>query len=123
MGTGGTPTAPLLIAQGAGGELEGTSGGPPGIGPGDGVMIAGDVRTLARDYCQRGVAVQYDECPGSCTHRNGGPVDRERDPVAERTLRRQGPPAELLADRGRQPDHADPLTRLPAHGPNPQIRP
>jgi hypothetical protein len=61
MGTGGTPTFPLLIAQGAGGELEGTSGSTPGIGPGDGVMIAGDVRTLAREYCERHVAVQYDE--------------------------------------------------------------
>jgi hypothetical protein len=61
MGTGGTPTAPLLIAQGANGELEGTSGTKPGIGRGDGVMIAGDVRTLARDYCQRGVAVQYNQ--------------------------------------------------------------
>jgi Secretory lipase len=61
MGTGGTPTVPLLIAQGAGGELEGTNGSQPGIGPGDGVMIAGDVRSLAREYCQRGVTVQYDE--------------------------------------------------------------
>jgi hypothetical protein len=61
MGTGGTPTTPLLIAQGADGELEGTSGDQPGIGPGDGVMIAGDVRTLAREYCERGVTVQYDE--------------------------------------------------------------
>ncbi len=61
MGTGGTPTAPLLIAQGANGELEGTSGDQPGIGPGDGVMITGDVRTLARDYCERGVTVQYDQ--------------------------------------------------------------
>jgi secretory lipase len=61
MGTRGTPTVPLLIAQGARGELEGTSGARPGIGQGDGVMIAGDVRTLAREYCQRGVAVQYDQ--------------------------------------------------------------
>jgi hypothetical protein len=61
MGTVGTPTVPLLIAQGANGLLEGTSGTTPGIGPGDGVMIAGDVRTLAREYCQRGVAVQYDQ--------------------------------------------------------------
>ncbi|MGO4778365.1 lipase family protein, partial [Lysobacter sp. 2RAB21] len=59
MGTGGTPSAPLLIRQGAGGELEGTLGNKPGIGRGDGVMIAGDVRTLARDYCSRGVKVQY----------------------------------------------------------------
>jgi hypothetical protein len=61
MGTGGTPTAPLLIGQGANGELEGTSGNQPGIGRGDGVMIAGDVRTLARQYCQQGVNVQYNQ--------------------------------------------------------------
>ncbi len=59
MGTGGTPTIPLQIAQGALGELEGTAGDKPGIGEGDGVMIAGDVRTLARQYCERGVSVQY----------------------------------------------------------------
>ncbi|HSS31928.1 MAG TPA: lipase family protein [Solirubrobacterales bacterium] len=63
MGTGGTPTIPLQIAQGNRGELEGTAGDKPGIGPGDGVMIAGDVRTLAREYCARGVAVQYAEYP------------------------------------------------------------
>jgi Secretory lipase len=61
MGSHGTPTAPLFIGQGAGGELEGTPGDKPGIGPGDGVMIAGDVRSLAREYCSRGVSVQYEE--------------------------------------------------------------
>lgn len=61
MGTGGTPTAPLFIGQGALGELEGTPGDKPGIGEGDGVMIAGDVRTLARSYCERGDRVLYDE--------------------------------------------------------------
>jgi Secretory lipase len=61
MGTGGTPTAPLFIGQGAYGELEGTSGNKPGIGEGDGVMIAGDVRSLANEYCQRGVTVQYNQ--------------------------------------------------------------
>ena len=59
MGAGGTPSVPLQIAQGAFGELEGTPGNKPGIGPGDGVMIAGDVRTLAREYCARGVPVSY----------------------------------------------------------------
>jgi hypothetical protein len=59
MGTDDTPTTPMLIAQGANGILEGTLGNKPGIGAGDGVMIAGDVRTLAREYCQRGVKVQY----------------------------------------------------------------
>jgi hypothetical protein len=62
MGREGTPTVPLLIGQGNGGEeLEGTPGDKPGIGPGDGVMIAGDVRSLAREYCERGVDVQYSE--------------------------------------------------------------
>ena len=61
MGRSGTPAAPLFIGQGAGGELEGTPGNKPGIGPGDGVMIAGDVRSLAREYCSRGVTVQYQQ--------------------------------------------------------------
>jgi hypothetical protein len=61
MGTGGTPSTPLFIGQGALGELEGTPGNKPGIGEGDGVMIAGDVRTLARQYCERGDRVLYDE--------------------------------------------------------------
>jgi hypothetical protein len=59
MGTRGTPSAPLFVGQGAGGTAEGTPGDKPGIGPGDGVMIAGDVRTLVRQYCAKGVAVQY----------------------------------------------------------------
>ncbi|MFT3866367.1 MAG: lipase family protein [Solirubrobacterales bacterium] len=59
MGTGGTPTTPLQISQGALGELEGTAGDKPGIGEGDGVMIAGDVRSLAREYCERGDKVDY----------------------------------------------------------------
>jgi Secretory lipase len=60
MGTG-TPTIPLFIGQGAYGELEGTPGDKKDIGAGDGVMIAGDVRTLARDYCARGTKVYYEE--------------------------------------------------------------
>jgi secretory lipase len=63
MGTGGTPTAPLFIGQGALGELEGTPGNKPGIGEGDGVMIAGDVRSLAREYCERGDQVLYNQYP------------------------------------------------------------
>src|SRR5271155_4349932 len=61
MGTGGTPTIPLFIGQGANGELEGTPGNKPGIGAGDGVMIAGDVRTLARGYCSKGTRVHYEQ--------------------------------------------------------------
>jgi Secretory lipase len=61
MGTAGTPTIPLFVGQGANGELEGTPGDQPGIDAGDGVMIAGDVRTLARNYCAKGVKVYYEE--------------------------------------------------------------
>lgn len=62
MGHEGTPTVPLLIGQGNGGEeFEGTAGNKPGIGPGDGVMIAGDVRSLARQYCSDGVPVHFTE--------------------------------------------------------------
>ncbi|WP_116051505.1 lipase family protein [Amycolatopsis palatopharyngis] len=59
MSTGGTPSSPLFVVQGTGGYLEGTPGNKPGIGPGDGVMVAGDVRSLAREYCDRAVKVEY----------------------------------------------------------------
>lgn len=59
MGSRGTPTVPLFIGQGANGVLEGTPGDKPGIGAGDGVMITGDVRSLAREYRARGVPVEY----------------------------------------------------------------
>ncbi len=58
-GSIGSPTIPMFIGQGADGILEGTRGNKPGIGPGDGVMVAGDVRTLARDFCASGAAVDY----------------------------------------------------------------
>jgi hypothetical protein len=58
-GSLGSPTIPMFIGQGANGILEGTPGNKPGIGPGDGVMIAGDVRTLARGFCASGTAVDY----------------------------------------------------------------
>jgi Secretory lipase len=61
MGTGGTPTIPLFVGQGASGVLEGTPGDKAGIGAGDGVMIAGDVRTLARNYCAEGTKVHYEQ--------------------------------------------------------------
>lgn len=67
MGTGGTPSAPLFIGQGTRGELEGTRTGPAGTGEGDGVMVAGDVRSLARKYCGKGVDVRYQQYPLSHT--------------------------------------------------------
>jgi len=60
MGTGGTPAIPLQIGQGTGGNWEGTKPSPI-WGKGDGVMLAGDVRTLARQYCAKGVKVQHKE--------------------------------------------------------------
>jgi hypothetical protein len=54
LGSVGSPTIPGYIAQGDGGVLEGTFSNPPGIGTGDGVMVAGDVRALARQYCATG---------------------------------------------------------------------
>ncbi len=61
MDAGGTPTIPLFIGQGANGDLEWTPGDKPGIGAGDGLMIAGDVRTLARGYCAKGTKVHYEQ--------------------------------------------------------------
>lgn len=59
MGSFGSPTVPMFMGQGANGVLEGTMGNKPGIGRGDGVMIAGDVRSLARQYCSDGAKVTY----------------------------------------------------------------
>ncbi len=64
MGANGTPTVPLFIGQGGSANVEGTVGNQPGIGIGDGVMVTGDVRALASEYCQRGVSVQYNEYSG-----------------------------------------------------------
>lgn len=63
LGARPNPTIPMFIGQGAVGELEGTIGNKAGIGKGDGVMVAGDVRTLARKYCAGGVQVTHREYP------------------------------------------------------------
>lgn len=64
LGSAPTPTVPGYLAQGNAGVLEGTFANPAGIGTGDGVMVAGDVRALARQYCATGTAAvayqQYD---------------------------------------------------------------
>ncbi|MFB7372280.1 lipase family protein [Streptomyces sp. NPDC056222] len=60
LGSAATPTIPGFIAQGDAGVLEGTFSNRPGIGTGDGVMVAGDVRALARQYCATGnTAITY----------------------------------------------------------------
>lgn len=61
MGAAPIPTAPMFIVQADNGILEGTWPGPPGVGPGDGVMIAGDVRALADRYCAAGVSIDYQQ--------------------------------------------------------------
>ncbi len=58
-GLAGSPTIPMYIAQGSAGFLDGTFSNLPG----DGVMLAGDMRTLARQFCASGTAVQYNEYP------------------------------------------------------------
>ncbi|MFF1340710.1 lipase family protein [Streptomyces sp. NPDC058290] len=62
LGQAATPTIPGFIGQGNAGWLEGTFNRPPGIGTGDGVMVAGDVRTLARQYCATGnSSIKYEQ--------------------------------------------------------------
>ncbi|MEZ0069482.1 hypothetical protein ABIA32_005526 [Streptacidiphilus sp. MAP12-20] len=62
LGSAPTPSVPGYIAQGNGGVLEGTFGNPAGIGTGDGVMVAGDVRALANRYCATGdSSITYDQ--------------------------------------------------------------
>ncbi|MFD4183075.1 lipase family protein [Rhodococcus sp. NPDC058514] len=65
LGEAPTPTIPMFIGQGANGVVEGTPGDKPNVGPGDGVMIAGDVRELARQYCATGNSqIQYTQYDG-----------------------------------------------------------
>ena len=58
-GLAGSPTIPMYISQGTAGFLDGTFSNLPG----DGVMLAGDMRTLARQFCASGTLVQYNEYP------------------------------------------------------------
>ncbi|AHH20066.1 putative secreted lipase [Nocardia nova SH22a] len=60
LGSAPTPTTPMFIGQAANGALVGANDAQPGIGHGDGVTIAGDVRSLARQYCDTGnSAISY----------------------------------------------------------------
>ena len=109
MGTGGTPTIPLFIGQGANGDLEWTPGNKPGIGAGDGVMIAGDVRTLARTYCEKGAAVHYEQYDLAQPHHKRPDLAYERDRLDHGSLCRTARAAELFVDTARQlagPDSA-----------------
>ncbi|MEV7728625.1 lipase family protein [Streptomyces sp. NPDC087917] len=62
LGSAAAPNAPGFIVQGGGGVFEGTFNNLPGIGTGDGVMVAGDVRALARQYCDKGnTSIKYEQ--------------------------------------------------------------
>ncbi|MFC6704647.1 lipase family protein [Flexivirga alba] len=65
LGSLATPNIPMSIVQASGADEEGTIGNKPGIGPGDGVMISGDVRSLARQYCKANNAIQYQQVDGT----------------------------------------------------------
>lgn len=62
MGLRDTPSFPQLLIQAGGGEAEGTPPHPE-LGDGDGVMLLGDTRTLATQYCGDGADVDYRELP------------------------------------------------------------
>ena len=72
LGRAALPKVPLQIIQGDNGILDGTEPGGPGIGPGDGVMVTGDVRSYAREVCASGEPVSYTEVPLS--HETTEPV-------------------------------------------------
>ncbi len=57
-----SPTVPMFIFQGAGGFIEGTPAHAE-HGPGDGIMVTRDVRTMVRDYCEAGAQIEYREYP------------------------------------------------------------
>jgi hypothetical protein len=109
MGTGGTPTIPLFIGQGANGELlEGTPGDKKKIGAGDGVMVAGDVRTLARDYCAKGTKVHYEEYK-ALSHIWSVPIWL----LDQAALRRRTSAGELFVDPERELAQADSAPKVP----------
>jgi len=56
MGTGGTPRSPIFMANASGIVNNGYDG--------DNIMIASDVKALARRYCRRGVRVLYQQYDG-----------------------------------------------------------
>lgn len=61
LGLVDSPSYPQYIAQAGGGaEQQGTPVHPT-LGDGDGVMLLGDSRALARQYCEAGTRVTYEE--------------------------------------------------------------
>ena len=62
VGNWDSPTVPMFIFQGAAGFVEGTPAHAE-HGPGDGIMVTRDVRTVVRDYCEAGAQIEYREYP------------------------------------------------------------
>lgn len=60
MGFNGKPLAPMYIGHGTGGNVDGTPQYGT-YGNGDGISPAGDARTLARTYCDKGASIKYEE--------------------------------------------------------------
>jgi hypothetical protein len=63
LGNTALPNVPMFIAQGTGGQIDGTQPSAT-YGAGDGVMIAGDVRSYASEVCASGDTVDYQEVSG-----------------------------------------------------------
>ena len=63
LGRAGMPKVPEFIAQGTGGQQDGTNPSA-NYGAGDGVMVAGDVRSYAREVCASGDSVDYQQFAG-----------------------------------------------------------
>ncbi len=59
-GLAGSPTIPMYISQGTAGIFNGTFSLSQ---IGDGVMLAGDTRTLVKKFCDSGTPVVYNEVP------------------------------------------------------------
>ena len=69
-------------------------------------MIAGDVRSLAREYCERGVKVLYDQYPlGHVTA--AVPWIATAVPWLEARFAGAPAPQNCAGDRTRQPAHPD----------------
>jgi hypothetical protein len=60
LGNSGTPQVPMFMGQATGGFWEGTPN-TGSQGQGDGIMVAGDVRSIARQYCEDGADITYHE--------------------------------------------------------------
>ena len=101
LGSAGMPKVPEFIAQGTGGQQDGTDPSAT-YGAGDGVMVAGDVRSYAREVCASGDPVDYPAVHRSQPRGDRSAVAGRNAAVADRAVRRCRGPAGLLDDRDGQ---------------------